>query len=296
MVAFWNTISRWGLKPDMSGQQGRAVLLTNRLTVILLVLNTVTAFARMVVYGWDPIIELMLLNDVFYVAVLLLNHRGNVNSSRLLLSVFLPVNTLLLTIINKMYRPDVDEVSFYSSRIVLLFASVLPPFLFQLREKFYLLIGLGVCAICLIFFDLIHNLAGVGYYQLGFDAVGYPFFNLVTLILYALLISSFWYYKTMLEKTESDLWTSNQQLLQFYNELGHQHEEIQAQTEKLTESQQQLQEANQLIEQQKSLLEAENIELQQHLLEKNKILEASNQELHSRLEEMKHFSYTISHF
>lgn len=279
----------------MEEQQQRPVLLTNRLALILFILNLVAILAVVGVYAWTPIVPLILVNNLAYAGVLVLNHFKYSNSSRLLLSLFLPLSTLGITIAAKLMNPAIDEFSYFSSRVVMLVASILPLILFRLREKTYLYTGLVASALCLFLYDFFHQLFGVGYYQLGFDSPGYSFFTIVLLMLYVLLVSGFLYYKKMLEKAERELSESHEQLKHFFAELGMQHEEIHAQADKLQENQQQLQEANQLIEQQKRLLQAENLELHEHLLEKNKILEASNQELHSRLDELRQFSYTISH-
>ena len=295
MVVMWQTINKWGTPPGLQEQQHRAVLLTNRLAAILFLLNLLFVFVIVLIYSWSLIAALVLFCSLAPVSVLLLNRWGLINSSRLLLCLSIPISTLCITLLFKTLNQSLEEISYFTSRTVLLIGASLPIIVFQFKERRYLIITMAVSALCLIFYDVIHNLFGVGYYQKGFDAVGYNFFGLVVIILYALMMSSFMFYKSSLEKIEQDLRDSNRQLYRFYNELGEQHQEIQAQTKKLQESQRQLREANSVIEQQKGLLEAENLELHQHLLEKNKILEASNRELHKRLDELQQFSYTISH-
>ena len=295
MRALWNRISHWGIYPTMPPFQERAVLLCNRMALIVFILSLVLYGAMLVSLKGSASSPLVLFSVVFYVVVLLLNKHGYINASRLAMSLFVPVATLIVTLYAKLYNPVVEEFMFFTSRVVLLISCVIPLAFFSLQERKLLLLGLSGSFLCLLLYDPIHELFGVGYYQLGYTSPSYGFTNFLMLILYCLLISAFAYYKYLLEKAEQGLWSGNQQLSKLYNELGRQHEEIHAQSEKLVANQQKLQEANQLIEQQKGLLEAENIELHQHLLEKNTILEASNRELHKRLEEMQQFSYTISH-
>jgi signal transduction histidine kinase len=271
------------------------VLLTNRIALILMVLSILLAFSGF--YSLDDPLgpQLILGTSLFYVVILLLNYAGFKNASRLILSFFVPLATFLVAILIKQNSVIIDEMQFFSSRIVLLFSAIIPLTLFLLREHRLLALALSPSLLSLILYDPIHDALGLGYFQLGYTSINYNFLDYLMVILYALIVSAFLYYKLMLERAEMELTTGNKTLIQLYQELGRRHEEIGTQAEKLTESQQQLQEANQLIEQQKALLEAENIQLQEHLLEKNKILEASNQELHSRIEELRQFSYTISH-
>ena len=279
----------------MPPQQERAVLLCNRMALIVIVLSIILYFSMLISLRGSASSPLVLLTVFFYLGLLLLNQRGYINSSRLAMSVFIPIATMVVTLYAKRYNPVVEEFMFFTSRVVLLISGIIPLTLFSLKERKLLIAGLSASFFCLLFYDPIHRFFNVGYYQLGYTSPNYGFTNFLIMILYGLLVSAFFYYKTLLEEVEHSLWMGNRQLSRLYNELGTRHEEIHAQAEKLVESQQQLQEANQLIEQQKELLEAENLELHQHLLEKNKILEASNRELHKRLDELQQFSYTISH-
>ncbi|WP_051068844.1 sensor histidine kinase [Cesiribacter andamanensis] len=279
----------------MSALKARILLLTNRIALILLLLSVVLAAAAYFTLSNSVTAPLILLTAVFYFGVLLLNRRGFFNLSRLGMSAFVPMATLAVAVIIKRNTPQVEEIQYFNSRIVLLLTAIIPLTLFLLREKKLLALGLAAPFLCLALYDPIHELFGVDFYQLGHSSAVYDFLDFLLLVLFALIAAAFLYYKMMLEKAELDLMSGNNQLRQLYQELGRRHEEIQAQAEKLVEGQQQLQEANQLIEQQKELLQAENTQLHAHLLEKNKILEASNQELHSRIEELRQFSYTISH-
>ena len=279
----------------MTPQQKRAVLLVNRMCLILVLLGFCYALFTYLSLGWSIMIPLVILTVLLIGSLLLLNRLGHITASRVALTILFPLATVAIAILYKLQSIKIDEFSYYGSRMVLLISVVIPLVIFSLRERALLISGISIYLLVLLLYEPLHMLFGVGYYQQGFNSPGYLFINITLLVLFGLQVGAFMYYKTLLEKVESELWTGNNQLKKLYSELGRQHEEIHAQTEKLTESQQQLQEANQLIEQQKCLLEAENLQLHQHLLENNKILEASNQELHSRLEEMKHFSYTISH-
>lgn len=295
MIRIWDRVSHWGINSSVKSQKHRAVLLTNRMALVLFSLSLLLSVAIAVSMGFVIQLYLVLASSIFYIGMLVLNRNGLIDTSRLAICIFVPTATMVITVLAKLNNPQIEEYSFFTSRVVLLVTSLLPLMLFVLYEKRMLILCLSVNFLYLLLYTPIHDLFGVSYHQMGYNSPSYNFINFFFLILFILIVSAFMHYKSMLQHAERELMQGHQQLNHLYEQLGKRHEEIYAQAEKLTESQQQLQEANQLIEQQKELLQAENKQLHQHLLEKNKILDASNRELHKRLEELRQFSYTISH-
>ncbi len=291
----WERVSHWGVNPSMRPHERRIILLTNNLSLILLTLSVLLAIAIAVTIGLVIQVYLVLITCFFYLWVLVLNRSRHHSFSRMAICIFVPTATMLVSVLGKISNEQVEEFSFFASRLVLLITALLPLVLFRLNERKMLVTGLSINFFYLLLHTSIHAVFGVSYYQLGFGSPYYRFVHLLFIILFVLMVAAFLYYKNMLMQAEEELMEGHKQLNYLYEELGIRHEEISAQADVLVESQQQLQEANQLIEQQKELLQAENLQLHQHLLEKNKILDASNRELHKRLEELQQFSYTISH-
>jgi signal transduction histidine kinase len=124
-----------------------------------------------------------------------------------------------------------------------------------------------VNAACIIFYDPLHELFSVGYYQVGFHAPHYYFLNYMVIATALVLTGSTYFLKFSFEKTEQK-------------------------TEALIKN---LNEANHVIRQHQSLLALENVQLSRDLLEKNKQLTETNEELVRHNSELHQFSYTVSH-
>jgi signal transduction histidine kinase len=215
----------------------------------------------------------------------------------------LPIIGIVASLVVKLNEPQVEEPEYFDTRLIILFSSIIPLILINVRSKPLLLAtSLLPSFLLLIFFDPIHNYFGVGYYQTGHNAGNYSFSPIIFLIMYLLTVGCFTYYKLLLERTEDSLENAYRESSILNKEIQSQNEELLAQADTLNEQaqalnqkQQLLQEANQLIEAQKAVLEEENANLYINLLDKNELLESSNIELQHRLQEMQQFSYTISH-
>jgi signal transduction histidine kinase len=170
------------------------------------------------------------------------------------------VYTFGASLISKIDVSQINDDQFYAPRFYILMTAVIPVLIFTTRHRWPLAISLAGSFITLLFFDVIHNAFGVGYYQSGYASPGYPFITIITMAGYLIVVTSLLIYKHILVKYESEQVS-------------------------LTSS---LQEKNAVIEEQKSRLELSNEELNEELREKNK-------ELLKSISELRQFSYTLSH-
>ena len=278
-----------------SPQQRRAIYIANRLAIILAFCNLAAGVAIQLTRD-DTFFSLLVIScSGLYLSTILLNNYGYSTSGRFILTLLLPVSSLVLTVYGKMLQPAVNETSYFSSRAVLLVASILPMILFSFRERKHLITGVVIIFLLLVLYDPIHELFGVGYAQMGLDRTSYGFMHFIILLLFILLSIAFYYYKIMLERAERKVRKTNKRLRSLHSSLEDQHQKIVLQSDELQESQVKLQEAYMVISSQNEMLSSKNVELQRHLEEQNAILESNNVELHKRLDELQQYSYTISH-
>ncbi len=288
-------IGRWGVAGMASPQQRRAVLLANRLALFLFVFSFSAGIA---IFFSSGILQLSIIVSVIslvYLAVPFINRAGYQTLGRLLICFYLPLSSLGLSIYGKLVSPPVNETAYFTIRMVLLVGVILPLVIFSFRERRFLVSGVLLNFTCLLFYDPIHTWFGVGYRQMGLDVTSYGFMHYIMLVLFLLLVTAFYYYKITLEHAERKIWKNNNALRKLHQEQETQHRELAAKSSELSLSQTKLEEAYKIIAAQNDLLSSENTQLQQHLQEKNAILENNNIELHKSLDELKQFSYTISH-
>jgi signal transduction histidine kinase len=213
---------------------------------------------------------------------ILLNAKGYIQISRLLLCILLPVAPMAISIYTKSnYRITIGESLYYDYRYILLGVSIIPPMIFSLNEKKPLLFCLALVLACFIFFDPIHELFQVGYFDIPHSTKSYRFSGTLAVLICLIIMGCTFVLKNIYEGFE----IKNEDLI----------EELTIQADRINESQKKLQEANRIIRDQKELLEKENQNLESELVDKNKSLIDANAELIKHNNELIQFSYTVSH-
>ena len=266
--SFWRSISRTGIDPNSGHERNRHIILCNKVASILSGLTLIISLISFLYFGFILSVVLAFGAAFVFLIPILLNYWGDVNGSRLFLSTSLSIAAIGISILDKFDDFDkLEEFQYYHFRLMLLAASLFPFILFKLEEKRYWVTASIVNAACIIFYDPIHELFRVGYYQVGFHAPHYYFLNYMVIATALVLAGSTYFLKFSFEKTEQ----KNEVLIK------------------------NLSKANQVIRQQQSLLALENVQLSRDLLEKNKQLTETNEELVRHNSELHQFSYTVSH-
>lgn len=130
-----------------------------------------------------------------FVIPFLFNKYGYNNTSRFILSILPVVIAMFLSINSKADAINsriINPVNYFDVRIILLCVSVIPLFLFSIKEKKMMFGAMIPSYLALIFFDPIHNAFGVGYYQAGVLSPDYYFsvnlFTIITLLFFTTVI------------------------------------------------------------------------------------------------------------
>src|SRR5690606_13476850 len=142
----------------------------------------------------------------------------------------------------------------------------------------------------------------VGYDHDALKVENYMFTNVVIFLVYWALMTPIFFLKRLSEGTEtknsqliSELNAANEALTHKNAEIRIKNEEILEQSRILQKNQDRLWNANQIIEGQRLMLLEKNQTLQTELLEANKVLTETNNELIKHNNELRQFSFSVSH-
>lgn len=292
-----------------SDVRAQFVYITNVLSATFAGLSLILAFILYFLFEWGVTLSLIIGVAFLFGTVIGLNRLGFSNAGRLLFCLLPVVMTMVITLLGKVLEPRLSYVTYFDSRFILLIATVLPAIVFDIREYVKISICLACTFICLVFFDPIHNLFGVGYYQRGFTVEYYYYINYIVFTSFVALLTAIFILKWRnhrvsleLQRVLSEMQQVNDQLLirntkleALTQEMEAQNEEIQQQHKELQTNHEMLEQANRLISEQRATMQRYNLELEQMVKEKSADLVATNEELVKANNELRQFSFTVSH-
>ncbi len=286
----------------------QVVYITNILALILSGLTFILFFILFSFFGWIASFKFIISVGIVFLGVIFLNKRSW-NAGRLIFCLAPVWMTAFITLYGKTINFNQSYIGYFDSRLILVATTILPAIVFRLSERVKVFICLGSTFLCLVLFDPLHNLVGVGYFQRGFDARAYYYINYISLISYFVLLFGSLVLKFITEQAEQNtfilinekdsintkLSDQNVQLLRLNEESETQNEELQHQKDELLLSREMLREANELISEQQQRLVVYNTHLEKLVEEKSQSLLHINEELVKHNNELRQFSYTVSH-
>lgn len=159
----WNSLSSIGLQHAQREDVSRSLVLSNQIVASIFLLVSLLFIATQTLIPSNEIVDTWLLSLLVILVInFFLNGFGFNGFSRLLLSVGLPLIVLFSTIHSKMLRPElIHEASYYNPRFFLIGLVFIPLIVFQLSEKRFLLLSLGINLIVIIAYNEIHEAFGV---------------------------------------------------------------------------------------------------------------------------------------
>jgi len=274
LQTFWLRLSHLGVTHLQTVQQKRAIILTNRISMLVAVFTFLLALASTLSFGWIFSSQLGSGITLVFLLPLILNKAGFISFARVSLSVALSIASLLVSVVDKFDYYELEEFQYFQFRLTLLTATLFPFILFRLKEERFWLIALVVNFLCIALFDPVHNWFGVGFYQKGFTSPNYSFLTIMSVAAFFVIAITTYFLKLSYEKSEA----ANEILI----------EELKTKSNELSL-------ANTVIQKQQNLLSEENLNLNRELVEKNKQLSETNTELINHNNDLQQFSYTISH-
>ncbi|MFZ2905654.1 MAG: ATP-binding protein [Cyclobacteriaceae bacterium] len=285
------------------------IFVCNVLSILFSVLAFGLDIALYLIFGWGPTLNLILLFGFLFFGIILLNKTGFNNAGRLLFCLVPVVVTMVITIYGKILQPLQSYIIYFDSRFILLVTAILPAIVFELKEKVKIAACILVSFLALVLFDPIHNALGVGYYQSGHTVRSYYYINYITFIAFVGLLSGIFVLKwrdqnasnrlRLMIKSKhqlnSELVNRNHELQSLTQEMEAHHEEMLQQQEELQTSHEMLASANKVIGEQQEKLQVYNHELESLVKQKSADLIHTNEELIKSNNELRQFSFTVSH-
>ncbi len=304
-------LSRFNLfapSEDTSESVRPAVYTANILSALFSILTIILFGILFSLFGWKQTSILIILISVIFALIPVLN-KVNYNLGRLLFCLVPVYLTFGISLYGKFTLPEQSYITYFDVRFIILVTTILPAITFTIAERWKIAVCMGSTLLCLLFFDPVHNAFGVGYFQRGFTALSYYYINYIAFISFIVLASGVIVLKVitgraegLVKKTIHDLNASNRQLLIKNNELmklnesmAQQSEELIMQKKEIHESRELISEANLLISQQQERLIESNKSLEKLVAQKTEDLLSTNEELVRHNNELRQFSYTVSH-
>jgi signal transduction histidine kinase len=274
----------------------RQVLISNVLAVTFALVTAGIFVIFYSLFGWISTLPLIIAVAVLFLFVPAVSRWINHRLGRVAFCVIPVWLTMGITIYFKLDNNNVPTLmSYFDSRYILLASTILPGIVFRLEERTQLLICLGSTSVFLYFYDPIHVMFGVGYYQSGYTDSYYRYISYIVPVTYTVLLFGILLLRSVLERSESNLLAQNHELIEKQNEIEAQHEELLQHQEEMLTSSEKLEQANRLITEQQEELERYNATLEALVEEKSSELMRTNDELIKHNNELLQFSYTVSH-
>jgi signal transduction histidine kinase len=281
----------------------QSIKLANYFALVLFVLTIILISGLVFIAGFTPGIMRVTTALFIYPIIPLLQHYGYHLPARLLASTFIPVFIIVLLLLSSpQSTPLIYSASYFPPRILSMAACTFPMFLFNTyHEKKWIIISLTICGICTLGYDFWLNLIGfkVDLYN---QPQQFYYYNLVfTMQFFSLVVSAF-IMRKMADRADYDkrqlmnqLQQKNAMLSDALFQKNLRQQELIEQTQQLKNSKEKLTEAYKIIEKQKEELRKHNENLEDLVIKKSQELLQTNEELNKSINELRQFSFTISH-
>ena len=292
-----SSIENLGLDRASDPGEQRYIKITNRSAILVFLVTLCFKLAVIVHFGWHPDITwpvsaAILLTSVF---VLILNKYGWTTLAKALISVLPVLFAMVFSLLNKAGKDYYPQSDYYAFRYILIGTALLPMMVFSTSQVRLMLVCLAPSFFSIILYEPIHHLFGVSFRDVGHSDIFYEQITVITVGVYIVLVSVIHSIKTLsrhFEKALADsnagLQEQNKLLSEYQEQIKIQNEELVAQSALLQHNNIQLAEANLLIDGHRRSLEEQVAEKTRHLSEANSELLLANNEL-------RQFSFTVSH-
>lgn len=180
MLKIWSKLCRLGTSEQNNDSLNRRIALSNRLGMIFTLLAM--AVLPVFVFGMHDLVGSIATALAIFIAAgtLFLNSKGHITSSRVLVSTYLVVASIVVPLLAKIVDLSQRDVThYYTPRILTIVALLVPFFLFDLSKKKHQIIFALVAIATYLSFDPVHYLAGVGIDQVELTFTNYYFMNVM---------------------------------------------------------------------------------------------------------------------
>ncbi len=173
-ITLWEKISQLGIKNTQPIYEQKSIILLNQLCVVGFPITLLMGFMLGGVYKIPYVSYALYFNAVLFVVILYFNKHYKTNLSRNLISTIPPVSLLLSSVYAKSQGYSYSFGFYIAPRMGLLIISTIILFLYAFRGWKKLFLGIGVCLLCFIAFDVVHLLFGINVFVLPHIPTDYP--------------------------------------------------------------------------------------------------------------------------
>lgn len=187
---------------ELIDSRNQTIVLTNSLSIffalipILFLAMSWIAVGKLII-GWP-----LLIQPLVMMIPILLNRIGLITSSRVFLSVAVPLVIISNSVISKSLGFETTSSGFVGFRLTMAAASIIPVLLFSLRQPTQMILVLFLQVLMLAGFDIIHEFFGVGYKQFGLADATYPLTTVRAMVAMLMIVGGALILKRRIEKAE----------------------------------------------------------------------------------------------
>lgn len=262
------SIRYYGTSLSQPGWLNRNIIVANSISLLFCAIVIPYTLVHSLMHPGEKTYSTSVVQVILFLLIPFINRMGYVNFGRTLLTFTLLFGVLALTITRKLTSPEPIPVNAYlQSRTGIVVFCIIPYAIFSFRERKLIIINLIICLLALMLYDPIHNLLGVGFYEMSFTDPDYYYTNIVYFVIYSVMVGATGFFKYEMDSYSK----RNENLIETLNAR------------------------NDLIEEQKEELNSQGEILKELLKERDKDLSQVTQELIKFNHELLQYSYTVSH-
>ncbi|MEQ8302067.1 MAG: HAMP domain-containing sensor histidine kinase [Cyclobacteriaceae bacterium] len=281
MKKLWRAISSNGVATVTDPGELQSLVITNRVSFIATILVLMVG-ALLGARQWNAEPIFIFSSAIIFVSVFWLVHVKYYSMARVLICLSVPLIIVGMSVISKKIPgEEITESEFFDYRFVLIGASVVPPLVFGFSRFKLLASCLLVYLLAFILFDPIHNLFGVGYYQIEHVLPSYQISQWISTIMFCAVAAGV----LVLRKTSDEIQRKNIELIHSLN----------VSNTLLEERTRDLENAHVRIKTQNKELNRINDRLAEKVDAANSDLAKTNAELVRHNSELQQYSYIVSH-
>lgn len=247
------------------------------------------------IFGWIDTVSYILFVAALFAIIPIVNNFASHRIGRMMFCLIPVWLTIFVTLFFKLEENTHTYIFYFDSRFILMTTPILPGLVFRLEERLHLYICIGSSLVTMLFYDPIHELFGVGYFQVGFNDPSYYYINYIAGVAFLMLVAGILLLRSVMEHGQKLLEEQNRELQHKQYEIEAQHEELLQHQEEMASSSESLAKANDVITKQQAAMEKYNVRLEALVAKKSQELRRANEELIKHNNELIQFSYTVSH-
>lgn len=243
----WFSISRFGLNENMLISEQKKLILTNQTSLLLFAfLFTLTIIVSILSLHADILRDLTIL---LILIIPYLNKKGYYRLTSFLMSIVFPINVLIFSAIIKInFNGIVDIVYYFIPRFLILGGLIIPLILIDWKHRALFILAISVNFICLLSYDFVNNLFGVGINNVQIVTEKYSLINIFIFLPYFFILFGFFFLQNINNKYEK-------KILELLEEIKFKNSALESQNDEIIAQRDEIESQRDIVTQQKEHIE-----------------------------------------